>query len=110
MSPGTETRQRTENVRVRLDGDELAAIRGKAQAAGLSLSAFMRAAALERKIAIRPTELLSGLTNLGKLGGLLKLALAQIDQGKAPGDLRGKLDQTLDDIRDLAAAIRSEVG
>jgi len=92
-----------------LETNELATIRGKAKATGLSLSAFMRAAALERKIATRPKELLSGLTNLGKLGGLLKLALTQIDQGKTPGDLRQKIERTLGEIRELAAAIRSEI-
>jgi len=105
----SEKRQRTGNVRIRLTEAEEATIRAKAADAGVSLSTFVRAAALERKLPTPPPALLAGLANLGRLGGLLKLALAQIDQGKTPADTRPQIEATLASIRRTADEIRESL-
>lgn len=46
MASGTDTRQRTGQILVRLTDEELAAIDAKADRAGIARAAFMRAAAL----------------------------------------------------------------
>lgn len=103
----SEQRQRSGNVRIRLTGDEEQAIRAKASAAGLSVSAFVRAAALGRKVP--PAALVAGVANLGRLGGLLKLALAQVESGGGSAEARAQLAATLAAIRRAADALREAV-
>lgn len=98
----SETRQRTEIVRVRLTPTELAELRAKA---GGSVAGFVRAAALGRRLKVRDPELVAGLTNLGRLGGLLKLALTQIDAGKNSSALRPQIEVTLAAIHRAADGI-----
>ncbi len=105
----SETRQRSKTIVVRATEAEEAAIRAKAQDAGVSVSAFVRAAALARKLPSPPPALLAGLANLGQLGGLLKLALAQSDQGKAPAAVRAQLEATLASIRGAADEVRAQL-
>jgi hypothetical protein len=105
----SENRQRTETFSVRVSADEATAIRAKAADAGVTPSALFRAAALERRLPTPPRELLSGIANLGRLGGLLKLALTQIDQGKMPADLRQQVDATLTAIRRAADKVRKRL-
>ncbi len=105
----SENRQRTKTIVIRATDEEEAAIRAKAQGAGISISALVRAAALERKLPTPPPALLSGLANLGRLGGLLKLALAQIDQGKASTEMRPQIEATLASIRRTADEIRAQL-
>jgi hypothetical protein len=69
-SRGTENRQRTVSFPVRLRPDEAEAIREKARDAGVSLSHFMRDAALGRRT--RSTLDSQIINELRRLGGLLK--------------------------------------
>ncbi len=106
----SEKRQRSGNIRIRLTDDEERAIRAKAQGAGVSVSAFVRAAALSRKMPTLSPTLLTSLANLGRLGGLLKLALAQTSEGgRAPTDMRAEIEATLASIRHTADAIRDNL-
>lgn len=77
MTSGTENRQRTIVVGVRMTGDEHAAIMQKASDCGLTLSAYLRACALGRKTRnVTTSRVLDGLTVLGneqrRIGGLIK--------------------------------------
>jgi hypothetical protein len=77
MASGTENRQRTIVVGVRMTGDEHAAIMQKAGDCGLTLSAYFRACALRRKTRSATTSrVLDALTVLGneqrRIGGLIK--------------------------------------
>jgi len=96
----------TEVVKVRVSRDDLATLRAKSDGAGLPLSGFLRAAGLGRKLNAVPDDVRHGLVNLGRLGGILRLALAQIDQGRLNPALRAEIQQTLEDVRSLAACIR----
>ncbi len=98
----SETRQRTEIVRVRLTPAELAELRAKA---GGSVAGFVRAAALGRRLKVRDPALVAGLTNLGRLGGLLQRALTQIDAGKNSAALRPQIEATLAAVRRAADGI-----
>lgn len=106
----TNTRQRTINIVARVTPEEDAEIRQSASAAGLSVSAFVRAAALRRRIVPLPSALLQGLGNLGRLGGLLKLAVVQIDQGKSSPALLAELDTTLAAVHAAADDLRNFIG
>ena len=106
----SEVRQRTASVRVRLEPDELAAIREKAEQAGLSLSGFMRSAAMNRKIVAIPDGVMKGVENIGRAGGLLRLTLAMIDKAKIPRDLRPQVvEAAIIKLRQAAEAIAEEI-
>ncbi len=70
MSSGTDQRQRTVVLPLRLRPDEAALIRQKAEASGVSVSAFLRAAALGKPV--RSAAHLIVVNELRRLGGLLK--------------------------------------
>ncbi|MDB5832259.1 MAG: mobilization protein MobB [Caballeronia sp.] len=77
MTTGTENRQRTIVMGVRMTGDEHAAIMQKASDCGLTLSAYFRACALGRKTRSATTSrVLDALTIVGneqrRIGGLIK--------------------------------------
>ena len=105
----SEQRQRSGNVRIRLTADEEAAIRAKAASAGLSMSAFVRAAALGRKVPSPAPALVAGLANLGRLGELLRLALVQLERGGGSSEARGAIEATLAAIRRAADEVRAQL-
>ncbi len=105
----SEQRQRSGNVRIRLTADEESAIRAKASAAGVSVSAFVRAAALGRKVPTPPAALVAGLANLGRLGELLRLALVQLESGSGSSEARGALAATLAALRRAADEVRAQL-
>ncbi|HDR9880344.1 plasmid mobilization protein [Burkholderia cenocepacia] len=77
MTQGTETRQRTIVVGVRMTGDEHAALLQKANDCGLTLAAYFRACALGRKTRnVTTGRVIDALTTLGneqrRIGGLIK--------------------------------------
>lgn len=77
MTHGTETRQRTIVVGVRLTAGEHAALLQKAGDCGLTLSAYFRACALGRKTRhVTTSRVLDALTVLGneqrRIGGLIR--------------------------------------
>ena len=96
-------------MRVRLEPDELTAIREKADAADLTLSGFMRSAAMDRKIVAIPEALLKSASDMGRLGGLLKKAFAYIDAGTLPSELRPSIDSILAEVRQAATVLRDQI-
>ncbi|CAM2194910.1 Mobilization protein [Paraburkholderia kururiensis] len=77
MAHGTENRQRTLVVGVRLTADEHIALLQKANDCGLTLSAYFRACGLGRKTRSATTSrVLDALTRLGneqrRIGGLIR--------------------------------------
>jgi len=83
----SETRKRTQNLVFRVTQAEADAIAAKALAANLSVSGFVRAAMLDRKVVAIPDALLKSASDMGRLHGLLKKALADIDAGTLPSEL-----------------------
>lgn len=102
----SETRQLTEVVKVRVSAEELSAIRERAENAGLPVSGFIRAAALAKRVEAPSADLLRGLANIGRLGGVLKLALAQVDQGRLPPELRQHIEKTIIELRSASIALQ----
>jgi hypothetical protein len=78
MSSGSETRQRSESVRLRLTPEEYALIGRRAEECGMTASAFLRATALGRRTHhITTSRVIDALVRLGneqrRIGGLIKL-------------------------------------
>ncbi len=78
--------RRTHTLRVRVTGDEHRAIQAAAQAAGLSVSEWLRRVGAELDPRIAALRELRG--ELGRQGGLLKLA---IGGGRSVSELRDAL-------------------
>jgi hypothetical protein len=97
----SETRRLTESAMVRVSSDELLVIREKAARAGTSLGGYFRAAALERRMQSHTPELLRGLTDIGRLCGLLETSLRTAD-----GILRAHVIETLAAARTVADELR----
>jgi len=77
MSSGSEMRQRSESVRLRLTPEEYAMIGKRAEECGLTVSAFLRATALGRRTRhITTSRIIDALVRLGneqrRIGGLIK--------------------------------------
>jgi len=94
----SERRRMSVAVRVRMTPEDEAAIREKAEAAGVTMSAFLRAAALGRKAPSRID--LQIVNELRRLGGLQKHLFTQ--SGGQGGAEHGAL---LDEIRDAIRRI-----
>lgn len=97
------SRPRSRRVEVWLTADEKGVVVGRANAGGLSLSAYLRAAGLNHPIrATVNTEAVARLAkvtaDIGRLGGLLKLWLAERRDYGAPAV---RVSQVLDDINRL---------
>ena len=99
MKQSLEVRDRNRTLRVVVSAVERDAIRRRATAASLSVSAYLRAAGLGQTI--RSTldhgtvmELAKINADQGRLGGLLKLWLVERpEQGAATRDVRAMLDR-----------------
>lgn len=96
--------RRTRMLRVRVTDDEHRAIQSAAQAAGLSVSEWLRRVGAERDPRIAVLRELRG--ELGRQGGLLKLALGggrSIDELRealaAHGGVVAAVDEALRDAR-----------
>jgi Mobilization protein NikA len=102
-------RDRNRAMRIYVNGDERSVINAKAKAAGLTISAYVRSAAMNRRIlSIVDQEALRILSKVhgdqGRLGGLLRMYLKDPD---AVGSIaRALLDQIKSVQRDLAEAAR----
>ena len=105
----SETRQRTQNLVIRVTPAEADAIAAKALAADLTLSGFARAAMLDRKVVAIPEALLKSASDMGRLGGLLKKAFAYIDAGTLPSELRPSIDSILAEVRQAATVLRDQI-
>ena len=110
---GTETRQRVKNVRVRMLPEERAHIEKKARLAGVSLSQFVREAAMRRQIRAHADR--KAVTDLNRVGGLLKWWLVdgkgkdgeRHRRGKAPPERVPDIERLLDDIERAILRIAS---
>jgi hypothetical protein len=87
-------------VRAYLNTEEYAAVQKMARNAGLSVSRFLREVSLAGQVKSFEheefkLELLKARADLGRLGGLLKMALARTDEdyGLTPQDWRGLLTE-----------------
>jgi hypothetical protein len=100
--------RRTSKVEIRLTPTEREEIEARAEAAGLSLSDYVRVAARSATIQSRldhaaTRELAATASTLGRVGGLLKLWLMERrDEGVSAPAIGGLYDE----IRDLIADIR----
>jgi hypothetical protein len=77
MSSGSEMRQRSESVRLRLTPEEYTYIGKRAEECGMTVSAFLRAVALDRRTRhITTSRVIDALVRLGneqrRIGGLIK--------------------------------------
>lgn len=108
---GRETRDRQKPAKVFLTARERAEIEGRAAAAGLSLSSYLRAAGLGYPVrSVLDHEAVMALAKVnadqGRLGGLLKLWLSsRLGEGAAERDVRGVLEQVEALQRELARAV-----
>jgi hypothetical protein len=81
---GSESRQRQRTLSVRMTEAEYDRALELARAAGpISLSAFGRAAVLRRRLPRSRTDA-KAVADLGRLGGLLKLAITEAGAGRLP--------------------------
>jgi len=111
---GSETRQRTAAVLVRLTPAELATATARAEAAGLSLASYFRAAALgsagprvRRQYA--DVDMLRRLLGaVGKVGANVNQLAAAANRGALPDD--ADIGSAVRDIRDLRAGIMQALG
>ena len=102
MSSGSEQRMRTMAVRVRCTPEEHATIAHKANECGRSVSEFVRAAALGRRVTPAvPNDVRIGIGNLGRLGGLLKQIIVRVDGGQLPAELATEARSAIDVLRRL---------
>jgi len=103
-------RDRINHLQVVVDADERAEIKCRAEAAGLSVSAYLRAVALNhRTSSVLDHEAVGELVKVagdqGRLGGLLKLWLVdRPGQGAPETDVR-KLLERLGDLQTTLAGI-----
>jgi hypothetical protein len=109
-----EPRDRQRTLRVVVSADERARIEQRAKSAGLSVSAYLRAAGLNQPIrsvldydAVRELAKVNG--DQGRLGGLLKLWLVErAGQGAPAIEVRRLLDR-IGDIQAQLADIAGRV-
>lgn len=105
---GRASRPHGRRIEVWLTADEKQALTDRAAQAGLSLSAYMRAAGLNHPIrAVADTQAVADLVkvsaDLGRLGGLLKLWLAERRGEGAPPV---SVDRVLGETRNLQQRMR----
>jgi hypothetical protein len=105
-------RDRINHLQVVVDGHERAEIKQRAQAAGLSVSAYLRAVALNHRISsdldhAAVGDLVKVAGDQGRLGGLLKLWL--VDQpGKGAPEI--EVRRLLERLGDLQTTLAEIVG
>lgn len=103
LHTGRGSRPRSRRVEVWLTADEKGVVAGRAAEGGLSLSAYLRTAGLNHPIRAKvDTEAVGRLVkvtaDIGRLGGLLKLWLAERRDYGAPAV---RVSQVLDDTYHL---------
>jgi hypothetical protein len=108
LTPG-KARDRINPMRVFVNAEERARIEANASSAGMSVSAFLRAAATGVRVpSVRDRATMDALIKVNadqsRLGNLMKLYL---DQDRAPD--RDRALRLLDEIRDTQAALRNAV-
>ena len=101
---GSETRQKETGISLRVSGTDRTKIRGKANLAGISVSEYVRAAALRRRVhAVSDRK---AMADLRRAGGLLRWWLTDGEgkdgerhcRGKAPTEHKPQINRILDAI------------
>lgn len=92
--------------------EEYLAISGKANDSGQSLSGYLRAVGLRRKLnPVSDVQVMSDVlkvnADIGRLGGLIKLWLSDRKQMDVS---RESLQKTLDEVRSLSSVLRDTAG
>ncbi len=111
---GSETRQRAHVVRMRLDDDEAAKLDELASASGLSVGAYLRAAALKnpgvrsrRRTPVDRDLLGRANADLNRVGNNINQIAAALHQGREPPFF---LTEAIDDLRETLSVIRQAAG
>lgn len=102
----SESRKMTASLRVRCTDIDATRIREKADASALSVSEFMRRAALSRRIVTRTDTKM--ITTLLQQGGLLKHLYTQMKPGMTT-ELSREFSDTLVQIRHTLRNVQTEV-
>lgn len=112
---GSETRQRTHSVRVRLDDAERALLEVKAGEAGLSLAAYMRSCSLgeagprARRSPVTDRKEIAGLrVDIARIGNNLNQLTRAVNQNQIP-DIIG-LEESLELVRRVSARCMTALG
>lgn len=110
---GSEKRQRTTIVTMRINPEEAAAIRRIAQARGESVSAIMRSALLRSRLRasrIDAQAIARLLGQLGKIGSNINQIAYHLNAGR-PGDrVEGSLEAALRDLSELRLVCLQALG
>jgi len=107
----TDARDRIRRLLVTVNGEERAAIKANAKAAGLSVSAYLRAVGLGYEVRSvldhqHVLEVIRARGDLGRVGGLLKLWLSErADEGAAASDVRRVLERLEGAIEDVRSKV-----
>lgn len=110
---GTENRQRTQHIMVRVTPEERAAITSTADDCGMTTPALMRALALGHQVKgvvdqKAVLDLLQVNADLGRLGGLLKLWLTDDERRPALAQQR-EIVALIREIADTQGRLRARV-
>ena len=114
---GSEKRQRTRDIRVRLTPEEYDRVKLAADNTGLALGAFARAAMLDnpgpratRKPPVARQELTRILGQLGKIGSNVNQIARAINSGDDPNGLSDDIKAAVVAIADIHAAAARTLG
>ncbi len=114
---GSEKRKRNKLAHVRLSDEEHALLKSAADATGLALGAYLRAAALDtpgpraaRKPPIQRQELVRLLGQVGKVGGNVNQIARAINTGDDPHGLVDDIKASAVEIAEMRAAILEALG
>jgi hypothetical protein len=113
--PGSNTRQRTHVLTVRLTDEEQAALSARAAGAGLSLGAYARGAMLGTagpRVRRQPTaprdELRRLKGELGRVGNNVNQIAWTLNADQLPDE--GEVAAAMDELREVGRAIRAALG
>ena len=101
----TVTNSRPKQVNIRLAEVEHANIAGKAEAAGVTVSEFVRLAALGRQMPVRDIDSKRVVAAISQVGGLLNQLARSANQGRFP--IEADITTALAELRTVIRAIGS---
>lgn len=114
---GSDKRQRTEQVKTRLTPDELSDLAARADKAGLTTGAFLRAAAFgspgvraQRRLPVDATLLRQVLGHLGRVGNNLNQIARHLNEGDPAHTQLPELGEALADFARMRDALYTALG
>lgn len=114
---GSEKRQRTMQVKVRLTPDEFTQLAERSDKAGMTAGAYLRAAGLgtagaraQRRLPVDAMLLRQVLGHLGRVGSNLNQIARRLNEGAAAGLLLPELREALADFGHMRAALYRALG